>query len=206
MEDGVKFIFKTLIKVPIVIFISYLIFNIFSYTVAYFRLYSLSQMINSIVMENNYLPGTDTDPDSLLAQVNSYMDSNVKSSLLVNPQWTIETYDGSGNALNNGRVQYGNTATVTVQGDLVWLMPLLNIKGEYLTDGVAGLDGVNGANAVANSNQIVNDRGFNNYYDPTTGVEVNNYNAASIGDHGARTTIRFRYTVPCMKYYADIAE
>ena len=163
-------------------------------------------MVNSIVMENNYVPGDASDSNTLLGQVQQYINNNVKSSLLVNPEVEIETHDSLGNTFDNERVQYGNTATVTVKGELVWLMPLINIKNEYLTDGVAGLDGTYGANAVVGDDGVRDSRGFNNYYDASTGTEVNNYDASTVGDHGARTEIRFEYSIPCMKYYADIAE
>lgn len=207
MSDGVKFIFKTLIKVPIIILISYFIFNIFSYTVAYFRLYSAAQMINSIVMENGYLPGDETDETTLLGQVQKYIDDNVSSNLLI-PRAGI-TCDGvsiqtSGTSTsgpvsngNNVRVQYGGEAKVTVSGHLVWLMPLVNVKGEYLKDGVNGIstsDGTEYTGVMEDAEAERERRGFTMNNTETSGV-LNNM-----------SNITFEYTVPCLKYYSDIAE
>lgn len=207
MSDGVKFIFKTLIKVPIIILISYFIFNIFSYTVAYFRLYSAAQMINSIVMENGYLPGDETDETTLLGQVKKYMDDNVSSNLLIPvggnvcPGVTIETNgkstSGSVADGNNVRVQYGGEAKVTVSGHLVWLMPLVNVKGEYLKDGVNGIstsDGTAYTGVIADAEAERERRGFKDGNDASSGVTNN------------KSNITFTYTVPCLKYYSDIAE
>ena len=201
MEDGVKFIFKTLIKVPIIIVVSYLIFNIFSFTVAYFRLYSVAQMVNSIVMENNYIPGTPTDDASsgtLYGQINDYIQNNISTALLQDVRVIIDTDPTDGISDDNTRVQYGRTANVSVQGRFVWLLPLVNIQGEYLATGVGGIGGAGGsATAVANPDAIRNERGFG---------DGTGYNEAAIGSHGAQSTINFEYSVPCMKYYSDILD
>lgn len=201
MEDGVKFIFKTLIKVPVIIAITYLIFNIFSFTVAYFRLYSVAQMVNSIVMENNYIPGTPTDDaasGTLYGQINDYIKNNVSTTLLQDVRVVVDTEPTDGITSDNTRVQYGKTANVSVSGRFVWLLPLVNIQGEYLTDGVGGIGGAQGTGAtVANPEAILAERGFG---------DGTGYNEAAIGDHGAQSQIRFEYSVPCMKYYSDLLD
>lgn len=201
LEDGVKFIFKTLIKVPVIIFVSYLIFNLFSYTVAYFRLYSAAQVVNDVVMENNYIPS------NMVQELKTYMDDNVSSNLLVLsntsiPGVTVETSkDGASynNAIDTsghgtGRVQYGGTAKVTVQGRLIWLNPLTNSKEEYLNNGVSGLDGT--TTTTKNVTSELTARGFNG---SSTGIIKRN-------GVTLENNIKFEFTVPCMKYYADIAE
>lgn len=59
MEDSVKFIFKTLIKVPIIIVISFLIFNIFAFSISYTRLLSFSYIVMQVGAENNYIPTSE---------------------------------------------------------------------------------------------------------------------------------------------------
>ena len=61
MTDSVKFIFKTLIKVPIIIFIAFAIFNIFSFCFIYFRMLGLSYVVMQTAVENNYLPASETN-------------------------------------------------------------------------------------------------------------------------------------------------
>lgn len=59
MSDSVKFIFKTLIKVPVIIMISYAIFNIFAFFFIYFRMLGISYVVMQTAVENNYLPDTE---------------------------------------------------------------------------------------------------------------------------------------------------
>ena len=56
MTDSVISIFKILIKVPIIICISYLILNLFGFAVCYFKIIGASYSLQQIVMENNFLP------------------------------------------------------------------------------------------------------------------------------------------------------
>ena len=53
MAENVKFIFKTLIKVPIIIFVTYFIVNLFAFTVSYFRLLGVSYVVLQTAIENN---------------------------------------------------------------------------------------------------------------------------------------------------------
>lgn len=59
MEDGVKFIFKTLIKIPCFIVIAYIIFNLFCFSITYFKMMGASYAIMQVSMENNYIPETE---------------------------------------------------------------------------------------------------------------------------------------------------
>lgn len=192
VEDGVKFIFKTLIKIPIIIAISYLIFNLFSFTVAYFRMYSTAQMLNSIVMENNYIPGDITDPTTQLGQLQEYIDNNLETRLLRNVEIRVIDKD-TGNS--NERLQYGHTQEVTLTGEFVWLLPLVNIQGEALSDGVEGIGGGGTGALRGDIDTQLQNRGFTGDYD-----------ASQIGDHGAQPNIVFSYEVPCMKYYSDLVD
>ena len=56
MTDGVKFIFKTLIKVPVYIVAAFGIFNIFAFCFIYFRLLGVSYVVQQTAIENTY-PG-----------------------------------------------------------------------------------------------------------------------------------------------------
>ena len=56
MSDGVKFIFKTLLKVPIIILVTYAIFNAFAFSLSYFKILGFSYVAMQTAVENNYLP------------------------------------------------------------------------------------------------------------------------------------------------------
>lgn len=59
LQEEVKFIFKTLIKVPVVIFFSYFIFNIIFFFYIYFQMLGFSYVIMQTAVENNYLPTSE---------------------------------------------------------------------------------------------------------------------------------------------------
>lgn len=59
MSDSVKFIFKTLTKVPIVIMCAYAVFNIFAFFFIYFRMLGVSYVVMQTAVENNYIPTTE---------------------------------------------------------------------------------------------------------------------------------------------------
>lgn len=56
MSDEVKFIFKTLLKVPVIILVSFMVLNIFAFFFIYFKVLGLSYVIMQTAVENNYLP------------------------------------------------------------------------------------------------------------------------------------------------------
>ena len=56
MADGVKFIFKTLIKVPCIIMVCYFVLNIFMFMYYYFKMLGISYEAMQVVVENNYIP------------------------------------------------------------------------------------------------------------------------------------------------------
>lgn len=112
MTDSVKFIFKTLIKVPVTIAVSFLIFNIFSWTVSYFKLVGASYTVMQVGMENNYIPANEE------ALINNYLKS-LESEVLTNVKIAGEsTYDK--------KRQYGKDLTVGVSAKLKFIWPLMH--------------------------------------------------------------------------------
>ena len=59
MSDGVKFIFKTLFKVPIFILAAYLILNVLGLVTTYFKVQGVEYGLTNIVTENNYISQSD---------------------------------------------------------------------------------------------------------------------------------------------------
>ena len=55
MQDGVKFIFKTLIRVPIVIYVAFALLNLFAFCFAYFKMLGVSYVVQQSAVENKYL-------------------------------------------------------------------------------------------------------------------------------------------------------
>lgn len=75
MSDEVKFIFKTLIKVPCIIMVAFFILNIFSFFFIYFKALGMSYVVMQTAVENNYLPTTELN--QLVKSVNGW--TNIKA-------------------------------------------------------------------------------------------------------------------------------
>jgi len=117
MADNVKFIFKSLLKVPIIIFVTYAVFNLIFFGATYFKVLGLSYVAMQVVVENNYIP------DAELATLEAYIDTLEDAAMLSNGTITVQP-EGEATA-NNKRVQYGTPVTVTVGMDFELLIPLM---------------------------------------------------------------------------------
>lgn len=183
MSDNVKFIFKTLLKVPIIILVSYLIFNLFAFVFSYFRLVGLSYVTMQTAVENNFLPNTE------LRTLQNYADSLVVPGIFDNIQVCCDTsveagadgMDYSLDVSNNSKVQYGTPIAVSITAKYTWVFPLVNTFGagkdeRYAAESAAAAG--NGGNGV-----IYND--------------INNANS----EHNIVIT----YVVPGLKYYPDLS-
>lgn len=112
MGDSVKFIFKTLIKVPVIIMISFIVFNIFSWAISYFKLVGASYTIMQVGMENNFIPSAEE------STINNYL-STLNSGVLTNVRIAGEpTY--------RTKRQYGDELTVGVSADIKFIWPLMH--------------------------------------------------------------------------------
>lgn len=129
MSDGVKFIFKTLIKVPFIICVSFFIFNIFAFTVSYFRIVGASNTLQQAIMDNNYLVDSDYDTFKGYTEM-------LKTKCLDNIQIIVDT-DGNDYPDNyhwkNKREQYGNVITCGITARFKPIIPL--IYTDTLEDG-----------------------------------------------------------------------
>lgn len=142
MSDDVKFIFKTLIKVPVIIFELYLVFNIFCFMFIYFKTLGIQYVVMQTVVENNYIPQTE------MAQLNNFL-GDLKDITFVLPD------DGHGNKTEiivsdgNTRTQYGNVKEVGVRVVYEFQWPLM--PHEQKDSGVA-VDGLNGSGSSGDWN------------------------------------------------------
>lgn len=132
MSDDVKFIFKTLIKVPVIIFESYLIFNLFCFMFIFFKTLGIQYVVMQTVVENNYIPASD------LTKLEDYL-GDLEQIQFVLPQ------DNDGNKTEiitdgNVRTQYGNVKEVGVRVVYEFQWPLM--PNEQKQSGVA-VDGLN---------------------------------------------------------------
>lgn len=129
MHENVKFIFKTLLKVPVIILVSYLIFNIFAFTFTYFRLMGLSYVVMQTAVENNFIP---PDEKQTLTDYLNSLETGIVNNLMIgcdtditNGVDCVNINDSSTNG-DNRKVQYGTSIKVTVSAKYNWIFPLVN--------------------------------------------------------------------------------
>lgn len=134
MSDGVKFIFKTLFKVPVIIFVSFFIFNILAFFLIYFKMLGFSYVIMQTAVENNYLPTQE------LNQLAEYAHNMEKDTIFQNNTYIITWYDASAstNADQDSRAQK----------DVVYGIPKAGGSPGYMTNrfGFSGDSGTATAN------------------------------------------------------------
>lgn len=134
MSDSVKFIFKTLLRVPIIIIVAYTIFNIFAFGLSYFKMLGLSYVAMQTAVENNYIPTSER------ASIENYMQNELQTDILQNVSFTADS-----DINESDRKQYGETVTIGVQAHYKFLWPLQPKETFEGNAGVAGWDGVGGA-------------------------------------------------------------
>lgn len=110
MNDTVKFIFKTLIKVPIIIFVAFFAFNIFSWVISYFKLVSASYTVMQVGLENNFIPAKEQE------SINKYLDT-LNNAVMTNVRIDGESSYGV-------KRQYGKPLTVGVSAQFKFVWPL----------------------------------------------------------------------------------
>ncbi len=131
MEDSIKTIFKTLIKVPVIIMVSYLIFNIFAFGISYLKILGLSYVVMQTAIENNYIPQEEKNSLEL------YMTNSIQTPMLQNVSFTPNT--------TYTRRQYGNMVTAGVQATYKFIWPL---SPPEINAGVSGQPNEQNANIV----------------------------------------------------------
>lgn len=178
MADGVKFIFKTIFKIPVIILVCYAIFNVFAFSLSYFRLLGVSYVVMQTAMENNYIPPQEN------ATIRAYMNT-LQTDMLLNPTFTVNTESGG-----NTRGQYGERITITVSGRYRFVWPLR--PDEQRANGIAasgwndGYGDTGGMLSDAALDELRDDRADATEWAPD-----------------GRPNIMITYVVPGLKYYAD---
>ena len=178
MSDGVKFIFKTLIKVPVYIAVAFFVFNIFAFSLTYFRLMGLSHVVLQTAVENNHIPSSE------LNTLNGYLDSITDTGVVGDASVVLQDKEGR-NEIATNRRQYGRPLTVGVTAQYKFIWPLS--PKDQLVDPSSGFDGLHGS-------------GFSGYASGGT-LEQRRKDIEDNEDNN----IRIEYTVPGLKYYPDMA-
>lgn len=187
MSDGVKFIFKTLIKVPCYIMVAYFILNIFAFAHTYFKMLGFSYVVMQTAVENNYLPDTE------YSQLKAYLDKQT-TAFCANPTILVsDPADGSiepayGSAYS--RRQYGSKVAVGVAYDFKMIWPLMTLEADQASTGQS-------------------DRGINEW-NANAGMETSGQldsDGDGLWDTGNKgwNRVEIRYTVPGLKYYPDLS-
>ncbi len=206
MSDSVKFIFKTLIKVPCIILGAFAVMNLFAFLFIYFKVLGLSYVVMQEVAENNYIT------TSQFNQINNYMEeiNNIimveNASLIIgvdsagDPVWCnmdasnsnrmvkqpVTALDESSSKSAFTRTQYGASRVIGVHCNytIVWPLDYNTANGD--TDGVDG----NSDNTEYNSVQ-------------TTYKQPDNMKKSVVGELLKVTIpIDIYFVIPGLKYYA----
>lgn len=200
MSDEVKFIFKTLFKVPVIIFVSFFILNIFAFFFIYFKVLGASYVVMQTAVENNYLPTAELN--QLINFVSEWNDIPMvaydSAGIVVGIDSTGEDVyvnnkehlpDKVSYADKDARVrqQYGGTVTCGVRAEYKLVWPL-DYKETTLNE-----TGVNGLG-------IENNENFGEFQGFKDEEELAEDRAKKDGD----LTISISYTVPGLKYYPDL--
>ena len=201
MSDEVKFIFKTLIKVPIMIFVAYVILNIFAFFFIYFKALGMSYVIMQTAVENNYLPTTELR--TLYSTINGWNNGQPNGIPMVENASIVLDYNGntpvvmtnindtspSGTDDARYRRQYGKNVTcgLTLNYTIIWpLSHRETLEGADLdsTGDTVGVGGFNGGGAA---------------------VTTDTNRLRQLRERKAFTfPITLTYTVPGLKYYPDM--
>lgn len=126
MADEVKFIFKTLIKTPVIIFIAYAVFNLLFFFYIYFQMLGFSYVVMQTAVENNYLPKSE------LSTLKDYIDDMDKRNSQLNNCHIILASNDSGTDF--GMVRKGLTVGSGSAGtDVIVSMKKVKNKGGVLS-------------------------------------------------------------------------
>lgn len=194
MTENVKFIFKTLLRVPIIILVSFAVLNIFAFGLSYFKLLGVAYVTMQAAIENNYLPPQEwnTLENYLLAQETSMLDSVTLACITGDEALTVDPRSVSGlSQAGNIRRQYGKPLTIVVGAHYRFVWPLM--PSEQTSNGVAAKG-----------------------YSVQGGYDTGLYKGRDLSESELRmareeyeanpdNNIIITYTVPGLKYYPDLS-
>lgn len=222
MHDEVKFIFKTLLKVPIMIMVSYAVLNVFAFFFIYFKMLGVSYVVMETAVENNYLPASElttlynymgtidqipmVEPGSarIILGVNGSIDDDDYDNVFTDSNYILLNATGgspeitpvAGEADARTKRQYGTEVTVGVQCRFQLIWPLSyseTISGTTFDYEDTGA-GVEGMSQANGTNSGYSFSGFKSESELEQTRE----------DKETHANIRMIYTVPGLRYYPDM--
>lgn len=225
MEGGVKFIFKTLIKVPVYIYAAFLVFNIFAFCFIYFKMLGFSYLVQQTAVENNYLPKEHmdsfaeylTDFDNSVAMVENcniiisdkYDETKDKNSVYclgLTRKMSASGVEYTARSVKHDalvRRQYGAEVTVGVTCNYIWIWPLdyRNTATDNINTSYSGAEvGDSTVLGGYDSSENYDNRTMNGTGNMIIDMRVNNDGSMM----NETPNIVIKYTVPGLKYYPDI--
>ena len=111
MASTVKFIFITLMKVPLLVIAAFFLFNIFAFSISLFQVMTLTNVAKQVAVENNFIPPEERH---MFQRHMNFMSSR---ETLSNVRFTDNT--------NFTRAQYGNNQTIGIEAQFHFIFPLL---------------------------------------------------------------------------------
>lgn len=202
MEDGVKFIFRTLIKVPCIIMASFFVFNIFAFAFTYFKLLGFSYVVMQTAVENNYIP------DAERATLTNYLNRLADTAVIDDAGLILV-----GNSANESNVnarkkrQYGSSVTVGVYAHYKPIWPLSpRDQLQNTNETFIGLDNGSSFSGYADGTTLEQRRENVSNYGLQDIQATGNQDAMDAGPaaNGTVNYIVIKYTVPGLKYYPDL--
>ena len=216
MSDGVTFIFKTLIKVPIYTFVIYFVFNCFTFAGSYFKMLGVSHIVEMTVIENNYLPENEYN---ILTEYISKLTTKLNPDIYLvdstedrphsddyDDEYCAYQHYGSGLSTDTSkaaeRTQFGEIHTCGIIWNYKFILPLIpteqadaiknsgRLNPNSTTKAVGGLTEFKGS--LSGTSTMPSN--------PDTYLE----SAREQKEDWGTMTIRFLYKVPGLKYYADM--
>lgn len=229
MSETLVLVFKVLWKLPIYIFIGYLLINLFTFYTAFYNISSAAFVVEQIIMQNNGIPSEYGDSISKLLQgvVGNTRVTNAIADLSMQLEYPDRddnpikfTVDSSSNVENTLKglygtdiykpADFGDSVSLEFRARVRWLQPIRYNTGEHYTDMPAEFsDGTEGS---LRSNKLYLQHagglsGFNNDMNgsPTTPVPNKGEGIVYTGDgsfkDGSTFAMTLKYVVPCLRYY-----
>lgn len=195
MQDDVKFIFKSLIKVPVIIFEVYFVFNIFCLMFIFFKTLGYSYVVMQTVVENNYVPAQEVQSlDNQLRELRKIQfvggdENNYALAHIVIDGESVNPGNVTGNGKNT-RTQYGTVKQcgVTVMYTIQWPLRPDEQTSDYKNGGIGAraVDGLNAGQSVSYASGQDMENRRNDHW------------------HTVRLPITITYKVPGLQYYPDL--
>lgn len=188
--------FTTIIRIPIILFILYFVFNVFAFVLTYFRFLGTYNTVTQVVVNNGYIPATefailedymagyDTDFVDNIEIVTRDNSGNIKQ--LISPNGTTR-FMGTDDYLNNRttilqRSQYGQRVSVGIKFRYTFVLPLMTHE--------------------TYNNQDVTVAGYKNAPQGTLASEQTLEQRRQ--QHRVGITIVLENPIPSLKYYPDL--